>query len=64
MTPAEGSPPNIPRDAGQCVVVRGRPYLARLALCFAGGSAFSLPDILPAILPYAIGHVVERRLRP
>ena len=62
MTPAEGGPPDIPRNAGQCVVVCGRPYLARLALCFAGGSASVLPGTLPAVLPYALGHVVERRL--
>ena len=32
MTPAESGPPDIPRDAGQRVVVCRRPYLARLAL--------------------------------
>ena len=59
VTPAEGGAPNIPRDAGQGVVVDRGPDLARLVLCFAGGSASALPDILPAVLPYAIGHVVE-----
>ena len=53
---------DIPRDAGQGVVVGRGPDLARLVPCFAGGSASVLPGTLPAVLPYAIGHVVERRL--
>ena len=55
VTPTESGAPDIPRDAGQGVVVRGRPYLARLALCFAGGSAFGLPDILPAVCTNSYG---------
>ena len=62
VTPAEGGAPDIPRDAGQGIVVGRGPDLARLVPCFAGGSASVLPGTLPAVLPYAIGHVVERRL--
>ena len=61
MTPAEGGTPDIPRDASQRVVVCRRTDITRLALGFAGGSTSVLPDILPAVFPYAVGHVVERR---
>ena len=60
MTPAEGGAPDIPRDAGQRVVVRRRTDITRLTPGFSEGSASVLPDILPTIFPYAIGHVVER----
>ena len=43
VTPAEGGAPDIPRDAGQGVVVGRGPDLARLVPCFAGGSASVLP---------------------
>ena len=62
VTPAEGGAPDIPRDAGQRVVVCRRMDITRLALVVTGGSASVLPDILPTVFPYAIGHVVERRL--
>ena len=62
VTPAEGGAPDIPRDAGQGVVVRRRTDIPHLALGFARRAASVLPDILPAVFPYAIGHVVERRL--
>ena len=62
VTPAEGGAPDIPRDAGQRVVVRRRTDITRLALGFARGPNPVLPGTLPAVLPYAIGHVVERRL--
>ena len=62
VTPAEGSAPDIPRDASQRVVVRSCVDITRLALGFARGAASVLPDILPAVFPYAVGHIVERRL--
>ena len=62
MAPAEGGTPDIPRDAGQRVVVGCGTDITGPALGFAGGSASVLPDILTAVLPYTIGHVVERRL--
>ena len=62
MAPAEGGAPDIPRDAGQRVVVGCGADITGLALGFAGGSASVLTDILTAVLPYTIGHVVERRL--
>ena len=62
VAPAESGAPDIPCDAGQRVVVRRSADLARIAPGFAGGSAIGLPNILPPVFPYAIGHVVERRL--
>ena len=62
VTPAEGGAPDIPRDASKRVVVCSRTDITRLAPGFARGSASVLPDILPMVFPYAIGHVVERRL--
>ena len=61
MTPAEGGAPDIPCDAGQGVVVcRRTDGITRLTSGFSEGSASVLPDILPTVFPYSIGHVVER----
>ena len=64
MAPAKGGAPDIPRDAGQRVVIGCRTRISTgLALGFAGLiRLLFLPDILTAVLPYTIGHVVERRL--
>ena len=61
VAPAEGGAPDIPRDAGQRVVVCRRMDTTRLALGFARGWASVLPDILPPLFPYVISHVVKRR---
>ena len=62
MSPAEGGAPDIPRDAGQRVVVCRRTDIPHLAPGFAWGSAFVFSDILPTLFPHAIHHIVERRL--
>ena len=72
MTPAEGGAPDIPRNAGERVVVRRPVDLVRTVRPFSGGPAaippdtlapdLLLPDLLSPVLPFPIGHVVERRL--
>ena len=59
VTPAEGGAPDIPRNANQCVVVRGCTDIPRHALSFARGPNPVHPDILPAVFPDTIRHVVE-----
>ena len=63
MTPAEGGARRTSRAMRASVLsFAAAPHLVGLVRGFAGGSTSVLPDTLPAVLPYAIGHVVERRL--
>ena len=62
VTPTEGGAPDIPCNTGQRVVVRCCTDITRLTPGFIGESTSVFSDTLPVILPYTIGHVVERRL--
>ena len=62
MAPAESGAADIARDTRQRVVVRRRPRPGRRFAPGAGRALPVLPNIRLPVQPYAIRHIVERRL--